>query len=526
MTSGSAMITLKYFGDHMRELRQMLWASSCSGSGDLLLVSSDGNVHAHRLLVVAYMPSLAHILAPACDGKHEQTTILLPEISLSKVKEALEDLYTKEDPLKLANIFSDTSFIGSLDNLEQIFKKELTEGPEERFDKTGHNPADFCQVTLMNGETVIQCQNCLEAVATVSDHVCPTVQEKSNPRQILQEVPVEEIKLNFEVVVFKNDAILYRCLHCNSQFKEKDDAGGHMKTHQNALLQQEKSVSTGNKNPLNLANRGAIKRVGLVNNEIKCKSRNYTCANKMNMSKHRKKLHLDISRTATVSFSLDHFIAKLNRKKEKIFVCRKCLKKCRGELGAKMHSKMKCGKNIKFILPKSDFVHEKSSFKEAEDKRKVPALENDVKEMLLARKNIEVTRTTEFGSEAKKIFLPRKCDICEKTFPSSFHLKSHIERSHDAQVEGFESSFTKLDMGGGREAFECKKCGKKCTTVSGMTRHQLHKKSCRASKKVKAKETRRNLSSKTAVSCDQCRKVCTSNRYLGVHKRRKHPTKI
>ena len=34
------MITLKYFGDHMRELRQMLWISSCSGKGDLLLVSS------------------------------------------------------------------------------------------------------------------------------------------------------------------------------------------------------------------------------------------------------------------------------------------------------------------------------------------------------------------------------------------------------------------------------------------------------------------------------------------------------
>ena len=35
------MITLKYFGDHMRELREMLWTSSCSGRGDLLLVSSN-----------------------------------------------------------------------------------------------------------------------------------------------------------------------------------------------------------------------------------------------------------------------------------------------------------------------------------------------------------------------------------------------------------------------------------------------------------------------------------------------------
>ena len=511
----------------MRELREMLWSSSCSGrGGDLLLVSSDGVLHAHRLLIVAYLPSLATILAPACDGKHELTTILLPDISLSMVKAALEDLYTREDPLKLANMFSDTSFIGSLDNLEQIFKKELKEIPEERINQGERSKNEFSEVKLMNGNTVIQCQNCLAAVDNVSDHLCHIKigQDDPDSHQALQDSSGEEIKLNFEAIVFKNDNILYRCLHCDSQFKTREDASGHMKTHQNVLPKQGQAENTRNNRSLAFTNRGTVKRVGLPNNEFKCNSCNYKSSSRIDMSKHTKKHHLprlDISKAATTSFSIDHFVAKLNRKKEKIFVCRKCLKKCRGELGAKMHSKMKCGASTNFILSKSAKVK-----KISKGVKKPPALENDVKEMLRARKNIEVTRSTECGSETKKIFLAGNCHICKKTFPSGSQLKSHIQQSHDTQLQDFELSFTKLNLDGGRRAFECNTCGKKCTTVSGISRHQQHQKSsCTASKKVKVNKTIRNQSDAVA-SCDQCRKVCTSNRYLDIHKRRKHLTKV
>ena len=518
----------------MRELREMLWSSSCSGrGGDLLLVSSDGVLHAHRLLIVAYLPSLAAILAPACDGKHELTTILLPDISLSMVKAALEDLYTREDPLKLANIFSDTSFIGSLDNLEQIFKKELNEIPEGGIDQSEHNKGNFSEVKLMNGNTVIQCQSCLAAVENVSDHVCENskilqdtpdsrnskiFQDTPDPRQALPDTQSEEIKLNFEEIVFKNDKILYRCLHCDSQFKRREDAGDHMKSHQNSFSTQGQAKKR--KGSLAFMNRGSVKREErLLNNQFRCNSCDYKCASRIDMSKHEKKEHLlrlDISSTATTSFSIDHFIAKLNRKKEKIFVCRKCLKKCRGELGAKMHSKMKCGAKTNFILPKSSKVH-----KILKEVQKLPAFKNDVKEMLRARKSIEVTRATEFEPETKKIFQPGNCHICKKTFPSGPQLKSHIEQSHYTQLKDFELSFTKLTLEGGRQAYECKACGKKCTTVSGITRHQ-QKSSCTASKKVKV--NKRSQPSGVVVSCDQCRKICTSNRYLDIHKRRKHTT--
>ena len=110
----------------------------------------------------------------------------MPDIGLSMVKVALEDLYTREDPLKLANIFSDTSFLGSLDNLEQIFKKELNEIPEERMDHREGSQKDFTEVKLMNGTTVIQCQSCLAAVENVSDHVCHNskiLQDTPDPRR-------------------------------------------------------------------------------------------------------------------------------------------------------------------------------------------------------------------------------------------------------------------------------------------------------------------------------------------------------
>ena len=482
-------------------------------------VSSNGVLHAHRLLIVAYLPSLAPILAPACDGKHEETTILLPDITISMVKAALEDLYTREDPLKLANIFSNTSFIGSLDNLEQIFKKELSEIPETRIDHSEQSKKDFSEVKLMNGNTVMQCQNCLAAAENVSDHVCQNakLQDKPDSHQALQDTHSEEIKLNFEVVVFKNDNILYRCLHCDFQFKRREDAGEHMKSHQDILPGGAKNAR--NKGSLAFTNRRDI--------AFKCSSCDYKCASRINMNKHTNKQHLprlDISSSATRSFSIDHFIAKLNRKKEKIFVCRKCLKKCRGELGAKMHSKMKCGATTNFILPESTKTPKMSSFK---DVKKLPILENDVKEMLKARKNIEVTRAPEYESETKKIFRPGNCHICKKTFLSGSQLKSHIQRSHDTQLQDFELSFTKLNLDVGRHAYECNTCGKKCTTVSGITRHQQHQKSSctTAPKKVKARKTIRSSQPASVASCDQCRKVCTSNRYLDIHKRRKHPRK-
>ena len=127
------MITLKYYGDHIKELRQLLWTSRSSPeSGDVHLVSQDGTAHhAHRLLLVALLPSLAPLLAPSCGGNHEEVTIILPEVGNTVVKAALEDLYTKGDPKKMTNIFGNISAIGSVGHLEEIFKKEADDLNQE-----------------------------------------------------------------------------------------------------------------------------------------------------------------------------------------------------------------------------------------------------------------------------------------------------------------------------------------------------------------------------------------------------------
>ena len=127
------MITLKYYGDQIKELRQLLWTSrSSSESGDVHLVSQDGTAHhAHRLLLVALLPSLAPLLVSSCGGNHEEVTIILPEVGNTVVKAALEDLYTKGDPKKMANIFGNISAIGSVGHLEEIFKNEIDDQNQE-----------------------------------------------------------------------------------------------------------------------------------------------------------------------------------------------------------------------------------------------------------------------------------------------------------------------------------------------------------------------------------------------------------
>ena len=417
------MITLKYFGDHIKELRQLLWTStSYLKSGDVLFVSQEGTTHhAHRLLLVAFLPALAPLLAPTCEGNHEEeATIFLPEVGNTLVKAALEALYTKGDPQKMASILVESSLSGSFDELEQIFKKEINDCHEEIIENTASNKDDFCEITLMNGSTVVQCQRCLEAVEDARSHKCQKTQEKTDSQSLMQDLhSVRDVKLHFEEIVFKNGVILFRCLQCDSQFNKREEASIHMRSHQN---------------------RANIAAGALLQNEIQCSLCNYKCASKTDFRKHRKEQHnleFSVSKSPQAPFSLDHFVAKLNRKKDKIFVCRKCKKKCRGELGAKMHSKMKCGASNKFILP-------------AGKKRQVLPLENDVKEMPRLRKNIEITRTTNDMISTNNMIMP-----------------------------------------GGK----------------------------------KVKNTKTNQPN-TDVSCDQCRKVCSSNRYLDIHRRRKHPISV
>ena len=220
------MITLKYFGDQIKELRQLLWTStSYLKRGDILLVSQEGTAHhAHRLLLVAFLPSLAPLLAPTCEGNHEEeVTIFLPEVGNALVKAALEELYTKGDPQKMASILVEPSLSGSFDELEQIFKKEINDCHGEIIENTVSNKDDFCEITLMNGSTVVQCQRCLQAVEEAPSHECQKTQEKTDSQSIMQDLQiVQDVKLHFEEIVFKNESST-ECIPDKSSTKTRRD---------------------------------------------------------------------------------------------------------------------------------------------------------------------------------------------------------------------------------------------------------------------------------------------------------------
>ena len=193
------MIVLKYFGDHMKELCENLWSSSCSGNGDLLLVTTDGVLHAHRLLLVAFLPALAPLITS--EDKQGQVTILLPEVSHSVVEAALEDLYMKGDPLKLANIFSSNSFNGSVD-LEQTFKTEMTTNQKET---TGGSKEE------MNSKTDVHTE-ALEEEKVV-------VEEEDNTRLTTTRIFEEEEQNTFEQ---KNTFEQQNTIEQKNTFEEKN----------------------------------------------------------------------------------------------------------------------------------------------------------------------------------------------------------------------------------------------------------------------------------------------------------------
>ena len=68
-------------------LRQFL-RSSCDSklaTPDLILVCRDGQSFGHKVLVVGVLPQLGQLLGDLCENSHEDTKMILPDVS--KVEE-------------------------------------------------------------------------------------------------------------------------------------------------------------------------------------------------------------------------------------------------------------------------------------------------------------------------------------------------------------------------------------------------------------------------------------------------------
>ena len=76
-------------------LRQVL-RSSCDSElakPDLILVCRDGESFGHKFLVLGFLPELRQLLCDLCENSHEDTKMILPDVSKMEVNMASDYLY-------------------------------------------------------------------------------------------------------------------------------------------------------------------------------------------------------------------------------------------------------------------------------------------------------------------------------------------------------------------------------------------------------------------------------------------------
>ena len=374
----------------------------------------------------------------------------------------------------------------------------------------------------------------------------------------------DEFKLNFEKFHFANNDIIYWCVTCSAQISTKTEAAEHMKIHR-------KADDTANETDLE-KNKPKEKSKSDEIKEWKCALCDYKSPIRPKMMRHRTK-HTTSEFSSFLKFSSDGFVAKINSKNKIILKCRKCKKNCKSPSGAKQHSKA-CKKTTYLIpLPKQPkkiikqnitptvpkrtkkavkknsnskiekvpLPMERSQIKikskqTIKSKHAIPQRNDDeIQEVYNSKtyiakvapklnnlKNLTLTvgnKVMGKTSERSEIVINlSSCPFCNKVCQSKVRLKRHIQLNHQDKIgkvspEDFLSKGKKISFEGNKKVFKCDKCQKKCKTASGITRHQKMSPKCAPTD---------NASLGIHVQCEQCNKMCTSDKYLKFHKNVKH----
>ena len=90
-----------------RHLRQFL-RSSCDNlisAPDLQIVCKDGESFAHKFVVWGFLPELNQLLCESCQNSHEDTKLILPDVSKTEVDMARDFLYMFGDVDPFVKIF-------------------------------------------------------------------------------------------------------------------------------------------------------------------------------------------------------------------------------------------------------------------------------------------------------------------------------------------------------------------------------------------------------------------------------------
>ena len=540
------MITLKYFGDHLKDLED---AFSSFYSGDLVFETPGGSVRAHRLLLLAHLPTFSSLMCEGCDNRHEDTVIFLPEVDMEQLRVALEDLYKYNDGIKMSRLFGGLS-LGNEDTLvESLFKSEQIQDVSR---ENNRQETIFREVQLMNKTFILQCIKCLDAVSDTLNHSCDLPLSK----------PTEEtdIEFNFETVSFMNNDTLFRCIYCNIEVNTKEDALEHIKTHQEYKTGHMKQTSKEREIKENtdsfqpeskevkmfvdpLVGQSVVKEIKVKSSvaSFKCNFCSYLTTVETNMKKHKEKhqnpTDVPKNKYKEVLFSLDNFVAKVNKKGKHILICRKCLRKCKDIKNAKIHSKRtkSCQEkeySIRVLKKAKKTISRISSDHLGQSKN--DDFNNQVQEIFKSKTSIEVTQVSKVP---KPVTSPQKnvqrlknvtlsvgnkvindiseitsihtfeCKKCQQICNSKQQLEHHKQVAHTAETS------------------DCTSCHKTFTKNFELGKHHKSSPACLIQKNNSSKINNKfphNPVAGTPVHCDQCKKSCKSLMLLRMHKNIKH----
>ena len=110
-------------GDGFEQAENIRNFLNSTASSDLTLVTKDGSLFAHRLIILANIPTFKNFLCQRCTESHENSTVLIDGWETEIVEEALKNLYSYGDPAGLECIFGLRK--GTLDDIKNVKIDEL-----------------------------------------------------------------------------------------------------------------------------------------------------------------------------------------------------------------------------------------------------------------------------------------------------------------------------------------------------------------------------------------------------------------
>ena len=262
---------------------------------------------------------------------------------------------------------------------------------------------------------------------------------------------------------------------------------------------------------------------------------------KKHKERHQNPAYLPQNKDKEAIFSLDDFVAKINKKGQNILKCRKCLRKCKDIKGAKMHLKLtkSCqvkehsmrvlkkanktitgtssghvgqSKNLNFTNQVQEILKVKTSTKLTKVS-KVPKSVTSLPKNVQRLKNVTLSVGNKVINNISEITSMHtfECKLCQKLCSSKQQLDRHMQVAHPVKT------------------YNCTSCPKKFTKNLGLVKHHQSSPAClilfkkkKSSKRTNKQIVSHNFLTTTSVNCDQCKKICKSLRYLRMHKNVKH----